>query len=1211
MESLYLITNGHVQKHHLEQLIKQTTALIIVLVCSIGSIFAQDITEVEYFFNTDPGVGQATSLSNFTAANELSFSALINADALSRGIHTLFIRAKNEDGEWGLPIKKLVLVDEGNVIEIAGFEYFFDTDPGVGQATFIEVDADSMIDMTTEIDASALERGIYTLYVRAKTVSNNWGQTTKKLIIVDEGEISEINGFEYFFDTDPGVGEATFIEVPADTTIELMTQISTEGVDLGIHNLFVRARTTSGAWGLPTKRLVLNDKDDPTTISQIVSAEYFFDTDPGFGNANYLELTDASEIDEMVSINVDTVSAGPHTLYVRVLDEDGEWSMIVNQEIVVTIPPQLTNVESDTLFFTENNPAVNISDSIKVFVDGGFTIDSATVTAASGFNFELEDQINSTADLQDSVVVSSPTAGVLTFKGSASASLYQQILRGIEFVNTSDAPDSSLKTITFQVFGNEDSSEVVSRNIQVIPIDDSPERIASINPINLPEDVEDSLAIRFNQYYRDVDSPLNYSIETDSDEVNLSLQNDSLYISSSPDWNGSAQFYLEVESLGKSLFDTLALSILPLNDAPFVVGTINDLQLEEDFKDSVITHLDSLFSDVDLPDDSLRYSINIDDNSVVNASLVDGLLSLSSIQDLNRSFSFSLIATDDSLASDSLVINGIVIPVNDPPFLTQSLPDTSVQEDADQFNLLNLHNYFVDIDSDLTFEISHTNSNIILAISNLGELLVTVAPNWNGFDLVSITAKDDEFELSDTLLIEVQSVNDAAPTQPVLIAPNKGGESNLNAYLVWSLAKDTVEFEDPRPLYEIQIDSSESFSTPVVNQSNIGLSTILKHSVRSKFNPQLQGNPSDEDSVFAVRLGSLEQASQLMDDVKYYWRVRSVDNEDSASVWSRTWSFWLNIENDAPEIVMSGFTPTDSITVSSLNPILSWNAANDADFSDTPNKLRYSVAVSSDTMFNEIIFSDTTGVGKNSVGTGTLSDESIYFWRVMSMDDEGLVSDWSEKQVFIINQKLDPPTAFELNSPVNGVDTLTANPVFSWTSSSDFDLFDRVYYRYHLAEDSLFNNMLAEQILESDTTLTLAEELGIGTYYWKVVAIDTDSLFTFGSNSNVEPFKFTVVEQVASEMIYELPEDFTLSQNYPNPFNPSTTLQFGLPEASQVRLEIFNLLGQKVSTLVAGDKMQAGWHSIQFDASNLSSGVYIYRIQAGEFVQTKRMLLIK
>ena len=108
-----------------------------------------------------------------------------------------------------------------------------------------------------------------------------------------------------------------------------------------------------------------------------------------------------------------------------------------------------------------------------------------------------------------------------------------------------------------------------------------------------------------------------------------------------------------------------------------------------------------------------------------------------------------------------------------------------------------------------------------------------------------------------------------------------------------------------------------------------------------------------------------------------------------------------------------------------------------------------------------------------------------------------------------------------------------------------------------------------------------------------------------------EPFILSFKTRVSNEVDTNLPTDFTLSQNYPNPFNPSTTLQFGLPEASQVRLEIFNMLGQKVATILDNELKQAGFHSVQFDARSLSSGMYIYRIQAGDFVQTNRMLLIK
>jgi M6 family metalloprotease-like protein len=89
-----------------------------------------------------------------------------------------------------------------------------------------------------------------------------------------------------------------------------------------------------------------------------------------------------------------------------------------------------------------------------------------------------------------------------------------------------------------------------------------------------------------------------------------------------------------------------------------------------------------------------------------------------------------------------------------------------------------------------------------------------------------------------------------------------------------------------------------------------------------------------------------------------------------------------------------------------------------------------------------------------------------------------------------------------------------------------------------------------------------------------------------------------------------LPTVFSLSQNYPNPFNPSTTINYALPQRSRVTLTVFNTLGQQVVTLV-NSEMEAGNHDVRFDATGLASGVYLYRLQAGEYVQSKKLIVLK
>jgi hypothetical protein len=121
-----------------------------------------------------------------------------------------------------------------------------------------------------------------------------------------------------------------------------------------------------------------------------------------------------------------------------------------------------------------------------------------------------------------------------------------------------------------------------------------------------------------------------------------------------------------------------------------------------------------------------------------------------------------------------------------------------------------------------------------------------------------------------------------------------------------------------------------------------------------------------------------------------------------------------------------------------------------------------------------------------------------------------------------------------------------------------------------------------------------------GTTYWDDVAI---------SNIGGNVLTGTAIED--EDVAGELPDKFNLQQNYPNPFNPSTSISFDLASMGVVNLDVYNLLGQRVASLVDGREMAAGTHSVRFDAANLSSGTYLYVLKTAHHVETRTMVLIK
>jgi hypothetical protein len=97
----------------------------------------------------------------------------------------------------------------------------------------------------------------------------------------------------------------------------------------------------------------------------------------------------------------------------------------------------------------------------------------------------------------------------------------------------------------------------------------------------------------------------------------------------------------------------------------------------------------------------------------------------------------------------------------------------------------------------------------------------------------------------------------------------------------------------------------------------------------------------------------------------------------------------------------------------------------------------------------------------------------------------------------------------------------------------------------------------------------------------------------------------------ANEGVSEVPDGFSLEQNYPNPFNPATSIRFTLASSENVTISVYDVMGRQVATLLNNVAMSSGTHKVMFDARNLASGVYQYKLEAGDFSQTRQMLLLK
>jgi len=491
--------------------------------------------------------------------------------------------------------------------------------------------------------------------------------------------------------------------------------------------------------------------------------------------------------------------------------------------------------------------------------------------------------------------------------------------------------------------------------------------------------------------------------------------------------------------------------------------------------------------------------------------------------------------------------------------------DLTVPEDTSDFILTDLDNVFSQPPpgKTVTFSVASDTNAIGVTLNESHVVWVSLAKNWNGVGRIYLRATMDEVTVTDTVQLTVTPVNDP-PTAFILLSPAQ------NATISQA---DITNFRWTRS-YDLDRIGAIQY-TLIIGRDNAF--SVLDTTIYTG---------SDTSAAVTRFSGG-----------RHYWKVAAY-NTRKDTVWGSgsnltPWSFEIS-----------------PVEIKVINPVADLEVAEDASdfqiadldnvFSQPPPGKTVTFSVASDTSAIGVTLNEShvvwVSLAKNWNGVGR-----IYLRATM---DEVTVTDTVQLTVTPVN---DPPTAFELVSPENDWEGDFSACRFRWSMSSDPDREDTLAYDFSLSRDSSFAILDTMLNAMADTSITL-DTLASGKYYWKVCAYSKRDT-VWASGSNIKPWSFTIVT-VSIDHQQHIITDYRLYSNYPNPFNPTTTFRYELPKDSRVTLSVFDINGREIARLV-NETQPAGCYSLIWNASEVGSGVYFYRIQAGEFQQVKKMVLVK
>jgi hypothetical protein len=345
------------------------------------------IVKAEYFFDIDPGFGKALDipLTYGFDINNKDFSANINP--LTVGIHRLFIRTQDGDGVWSNSYSIIFYKQALNVTsDIVKAEYFFDADPGFGNGTDIPVtQAVDIANLNFVANVSNVSAGIHKMFVRTKNAAGIWSLAHLHLFYKVSSP-SPIVKVEYYVDNNAD------IDVPVTQSTDIVDfnfSVNISSLPIGVHKMYLRTKDAEGKWSLVNVHLFY--KSANSANPNITQSEYFFDTDPGFGNGNNLAISPSADISDAVfTINISALTNGTHKFFLRTKDADGKWSITNYLEFTISqsLPVSWLNFTADAVadnvllkWMVANE--INVEQYIVEHSLNGITFNTIGVMAAS------------------------------------------------------------------------------------------------------------------------------------------------------------------------------------------------------------------------------------------------------------------------------------------------------------------------------------------------------------------------------------------------------------------------------------------------------------------------------------------------------------------------------------------------------------------------------------------------------------------------------------------------------------------------------------------------------------------------------------------------------------------------------------------------------------------------------------------------------------